>query len=95
MLNFPLIVYTLIHSLTFLPQLIFICLTNSYLSFTMIFIHREAEKMKKLFLTIFLMAGLGFSLYAQHTLKVIIRGGKDKIPLAGATLTWKEKTGPW
>ena len=58
----------------------------------MIFILREAETMKKLFLSLFFLVGLGFSLCAQQTLRVIIRNGEDRMPLAGATLIWKEKS---
>src|SRR5687768_4301720 len=28
---------------------------------------------------------------AQHTFKAIITGGKEKTPLSGATVTWKEQ----
>jgi outer membrane receptor for ferrienterochelin and colicins len=48
--------------------------------------------MKKLFLTILLLAGLIISLSAQQSIRIVIKGGEDKMPLAGATLTWKEKS---
>lgn len=44
----------------------------------------------------FLLSGiiiccLALTSQAQHTLRLVIKGGEDKTPLAGATITWKEK----
>lgn len=45
----------------------------------------------KYLLTGIVLCCLNLAAHAQHTVKVVIRGGEDKIPLPGATVIWKEQ----
>lgn len=45
----------------------------------------------KYLLTGIVLCCLNMAALAQHTFKAVIRGGEDKTPLPGATVTWKEQ----